>query len=82
MAVGGRAYNSRGIVSSMVYKAYKARESGEAERMKGYLIIPVWLFGNVATMAFLILTFVMSKVKKSKAGKPYFEIRSIASVKE
>lgn len=48
--------------------------------MKGYLIIPLWIAGNVATTMFLFATLILSYTKKNKAGEPYFEIRSIASV--
>jgi hypothetical protein len=43
--------------------------------------MPVWILGNVATTGFLVLTFILSKFKKAKGAKPFFKVRSIASVK-
>jgi hypothetical protein len=51
-------------------------------KVKGYLIIPVWLLLSIATTTFLAATFTMNRIKKSKQGQPYFKTRSIASVNE
>lgn len=52
--------------------------------VKSYAVIPVWLLCSIGTTAFLVFDWLLAKVvgKRAKAPKPYFKIRSIASVEE
>jgi hypothetical protein len=50
------------------------------EKLLGYLIIPVWIMGCIATTIFLGIVYIIASIKRlitKKEVKPYFKIRPI-----
>jgi len=50
------------------------------EKLLGYLIIPLWIIGCIATTIFLGILYIIASIRRlitKKEVKPYFKIRSI-----
>lgn len=50
------------------------------EKLKGYLIIPIWILISICTTALLLFNAIISPFRKKNMAKPHFSVRTICEV--